>query len=549
MQLKKMTQYDRMGFMDFRKKLPVGIQDFEKLKEEGCVFIDRTALMMRLVREGNAYMLCRPRYFGKSLLISQLASYFRGRRDLFESLEAEGIEKEWLEYAVILLDFSSGVYSAEGKLSSAIDSFLREFEQFYKLPDSSASFSIRFSNIIRAAYQKSGRPVVVLVDDFDKPILDAVFTPQETENKAILRELYSAISGNDFYLKFVFFAGISKFSSVNIFNGTLQLKDISENPVYGALCGFTASDVQSIISNAAIPESSSQELTLDAEKIFDVVDRWYGGYRFSGNGEIVYNPYSVMNCLDFNSPEAFASGEIRHQFWIQTGQPSMLVRMLLKNKWDMFNMLYGLKVDREELMEYQWTENDITSLIYQAGYLTCSECEGTLVQLSMPNAEVVEGMLKAMLCRFTSIGGLSKSGTELESMRGFLASRNVGGFISRFEQAIQSLPLINDDKMECEYVFKMAFHVIANLIGTGVTSDSNSDIMFRVKDDEGKATGYIFELKADKGVALAEVAADAFLRIESRGYEEVFTKDEIECRKVCIVFSSDGSGIAGWMSK
>ena len=134
-------------------------------------------------------------------------------------------------------------------------------------------------------------------------------------------------------------------------------------------------------------------------------------------------------------------------------------------------------------------------------------------------------------------------------MRSFLASRNVGGFISKFEQAIQSLPLIKEDRVECEYVFKMAFHVIANLIGTGVTSDSNSDVMLRVKDGEGKSTGYIFELKADKGIALAEVAADAFLRIESRGYEEVFTKDEIECRKVCIVFSSDGSGIAGWMSK
>ncbi|MBP5175737.1 MAG: AAA family ATPase [Treponema sp.] len=535
--------------MDFRKKLPVGIQDFEKLKEEGCVLIDSTELMMRLVRDGNAYMLCRPRYFGKSLLVSQLASYFRGRRDLFEGLAAEGIEKEWIEYSVITLDFSSGVYSSEGKLSSAVDYMLRGLEQTYRISDAASSFSDRFSGIIRAAYQKSGRPVVVLVDDFDKPILDAVFTPQETENREILRELYGALSGNDFYLKFVFFAGISKFSSVNIFNGTLQLKDISENPVYGTLCGFTAADVQSIIAEAEIPESSDPDQSLDAEKIFDVVDRWYGGYRFSAGGEVVYNPYSVMCCLDFNSPSAFLSGEIRHQFWIQTGQPTMLVRMLLKNKWDLFNMLYGLKVDREELMEYQWTENDMLSLVYQAGYLTCGEGEGRLVQLSMPNAEVVEGMLKAMLCRFTSIGGISRSGTELESMRSFLASRNVGGFISKFEQAIQSLPLIKEDRVECEYVFKMAFHVIANLIGTGVTSDSNSDVMLRVKDGEGKSTGYIFELKADKGVALAEVAADAFLSIESRGYEEVFTKDEIECRKVCIVFSSDGSGIAGWMSK
>ena len=535
--------------MDFRKKLPLGIQDFEKLREEGCVLIDRTSLLLRLVREGNAYMLCRPRYFGKSLLVSQLASYFRGRRDLFESLAIEGLEKEWTEYAVILIDFSSGVYSSEGKLSSAIESMLCDLEQTYKIAKSTAPFSIRLSNIIRAAYQKSGRPVVVLVDDFDKPILDAVFTAQETSNRETLRELYGAISGNDFYLKFVFFAGISKFSSVNIFNGTLQLRDISGNPVYGALCGFTAREVQDIISNAKIPESSTEEQNLDAEKIFDVIDRWYGGYRFSGGGEIVYNPYSVMNCLDFNPPEAFSTGEIRHQFWIQTGQPSMLVRMLLKNKWDLFNMLYGFKVDREELMEYQWTENDITSLVYQAGYLTCGGSEGSLVQLSMPNAEIVEGMLKSMLCRFTSIGELSRSGAELESMRSFLASRNVGGFISRFEQAIQSLPLIKDEHMDSEYVLKMAFHVIANLIGTGVTSDSNSDIMLRVKDADGKSTGYIFELKTDKGVALAEVAADAFLRIESRGYEEVFAQDEIECRKVCIVFSSDGSGIAGWMSK
>lgn len=556
--------------MEFLNRLPIGIQDFEKLREENCFFVDKTDLLYKLVHSGNGYFFCRPRYFGKTLFVSMLDAYFRGRRDLFEGLAIENMEKEWSCCEVLRVDFSAGSYTANGSIEAGFEAFLEPYEEIYGRPETQLTYGRRFERIIRAAYRKTGKPVAVLVDDYDKPVLDASFTDIEIHNMEVMREFYSALNGNDFYLKFVFVTGISKFASVNIFNGTNQLKDISTYSAFSELCGFSELDVHrllttskrlqsELIKKARIKkvrdeagnienESEAEESGISAEKVFSILDKWYGGYRFANDADMIFNPYSVMNCLDANEIEDFESGNIVHQFWIHTGVPDMLVKHLRKQKYDLFNILYGLKVDREELMEYRWTERDLIPLIYQSGYLTrTGDDEGNLVHLAMPNAEIAEGMLKTLLSEFTNIGLISRSGMEIDAMKNFLASRNIGGFINRFGVAMEGVAL--GEKKDREYFYKLAFHVIANLVGNGVSSDTNSDVMFTVDDAEGAPLGYIFQLKADKGLELSDVTEDAFSRIEEQGFAERFAEQKIPCKKVVLVLSSKNGGVVGWNAK
>lgn len=546
--------------MDFLNRLPIGIQDFEKLREENCFFVDKTDLLYKLVHSGNGYFFCRPRYFGKTLLISMLDAYFRGRRDLFEGLAIESMEKEWNGCEVLRVDFSTGLYTEPGTIEAGIESILSRLEGIYGKMEGTSTYGRRFERLIQEAYKKSGKPVAVLVDDYDKPILDATFTDIEIHNMEVLREFYSALRGNDFYLKFVFVAGISKYASVNIFNGTDQLKDISTYPAFSNICGFSEMDVHRLLATSKDlgrkgPARSPEETVtgsgaglVDEAQVFGLLDKWYGGYRFSDDGDMLFNPYSIMNCLDFNDAENFASGDIRHQFWIQTGQPNMLVKMLRKKRYDLFNILYGVKVDREELMEYRWTENDLIPLIYQSGYLTrtCDD-DGESVTLAMPNAEIVQGMVKCILSEITNIGTISKSRSEIDQMKSLLAARNVAGFLVRFEAALEGKGLVMSS--DYEYHRNLAFHVIANLLGDDVSSDTNSDVMFSVEGSNGGRIGYVFQLKTDKGLDLNEVKEDAFARIEERGFAGRFLERGIPCVKVVIVFSSKNGRVAGWAAK
>lgn len=568
--------------MEFFNRLPIGIQDFEKLREEDCFFVDKTDLMYKLVQEGDGYLLCRPRYFGKTMLVSMLESYFRGRRDLFEGLAVENMEKDWTCSEVLRIDFSSGEYSSEQALESGLESILSRYENEYGKSEIPLTFGRRFERLIQLAYQKSGKPVVVLVDDYDKPILDVMFSEKESRNKELLGEFYSALNGNDFYLRFVFVTGISKFASLNIFNGTNQLKDISTYSSFSNICGFTEMDVHRLLSTAkglvsenakkgrgkkSKAEKKSEEETvtnesessselvitnngglISADQVFAVLDKWYGGYRFAHDGDMLFNPYSIFNCLDANDEDAFSSGNVLHQFWIKTGAPALMIKKLKKMNYDLFNILYGLKVDREELMEYRWNDSDILSLIYQSGYLTrTNDDEGELVQLAMPNAEIAEGMLKGLLSEFSKIGSISKSGIEIESMKKILAQKNVGAFINKFSSALEGMPVVR--KSDYEYLYKLGFHIISNLVGSDVSSDTNSDVMFSVDDGEGGLIGYIFQLKMDKGLDVDEVTEDAFARIEERDFAGRFEEQEIPCKKIVVVFSSEKGGVAGWSAK
>ncbi len=509
-------------------KFPVGVQDFEKLREEGYFYVDKTSYIYRLVQEGSFYFFCRPRYFGKSLLLSTMEAYFRGRQDLFEDLDIASLETSWQEYAVIRLDFSTDIFSHEGVLENFIDSMLRSHEETYGIEASRASYPQRLERIIRSAYEASGKPVVVLVDDYDKPILDAAFSPLETSNKETVRSLLSALNGNDYYLKFVFITGITKFESVNIFNGSSQARDISMSGDYRDMCGFLPSDMEAVCGSETI----------------ELLEAMYGGYRFSrvfdSGDKALLNPFSVLNAL--------ANGDFR-PYWLQTGVPGMLVKMLVASGYDLFNILGGVQVDADDLMEYRWTDTDMTSLVYQTGYLTVSSYDGrdNLLTLSLPNSEVATGFYKSLLPYFTRIGSLSRAGSQIAMFRRFLCSGDTSSFVNHFVQAFADAKSLKERKLDSEYALRVALHAVVRLTGFRVDSASPTDVVVRVPLSDG-GMHYIFCLRMDKGLLLEDVVQDAMARIEQKDYESIYPPfgEDVRIRKLVMVFSSKDASLVGW---
>ena len=547
--------------MEFNCKLPIGVRDFEKLREDGYLYVDKTDLIYKLVHSGSSYFLCRPRSFGKSLLLSTLEAYFKGRRDLFQGLAIESMEKEWALHTVIKLDFSSSVYSRQGSLEDELDAILSEYEEVYGRQEWNHTYGRRLHSIIQRAYEKHGKPVALLVDDYDRPVIDALFSDLREHNAQIIEELFAAITSNDFYLKFVFITGISKTASDNFIRGSMQTRDISLYPAYGSLCGITPPELENTLQVLTAVQEKPQRKKdaaeaaetdgpeVETDLIFDALDRCFGGYRFAPEAEMVYNPYSIWTAIDSNSEEDFSTGQILHSSWLELGRPDALVELLIKREYDLFNVIYGTELPRNKLVEYNPYSKNLLPLLYQAGYLTISGGNAVMLSTSMPNAEVVEGILEAMLPHFARIESGSTSTALLSSFESLLRNKNVGGFISRLQETIIN-PYSDTRRFNDEYMFKLLFHIIANLLGTDVSSGiTSSDIMFRVSDGEGDWLTYIFALKMDKGLAIQEVTEDAFARIEEKGYEEQMAVDEKKCVKVVVVFSSEKGGIAGWTAK
>ncbi len=523
--------------MDLSRKLPVGVQDFEKLREEGYIYVDKSEYVYNLTHSGSSYFLARPRCFGKTLLLSTLESYFKGRKDLFEGLKIESLEEEWQDYPIFHIDFSTDVYSTEGNLDVSLNTFLTEQEQRYGKHEERTTYAKRFEHVIHRAYETSGKPVVVLIDDYDKPILDAMFSPVENENREILRNFLSALNGNDYYLKFVFVTGITKFASVNIFNGSNQLKDISLYSEFENICGFSADEIKNNFVQEL--DSLAEKQGIPQDRIFEDFSQKYLGYSFSRNLTKVFNPFSALNALD--------SGELS-SFWFQRGLPSMLIKMLQKSKYDIFALLEGLCVDGDGLMDYKWTEEDLTTVILQSGYLTIRDYDANrnLFELAFPNKEVEVGFLKCLLPFYTNCGSTSKLGSELAALKADLARGDTQAFVNRFSAAVKGLPLLQKSKEEAESVYLLALHTLLRLTGFKIISGaelggSRNDIAI-----QAGSNSYIFVLKMDKGIPLEDILADAFARIEEKSFESKIEEKESEIHKVALVFSSSKPELSGW---
>ena len=515
--------------------LPIGIQDFEDLRRRGCIYVDKTSLVYKLATEGKPYFLSRPRRFGKSLLLSTLEAYFLGKKDLFKGLAIEKLEKEWIQYPVLNISFGSNSYENNERLIARFETILNDSEKKFFVKRTSSNPAERLNNIISSVYEQTGKQVVILIDEYDKPILDALYTEFEEQNRQELRSFYSPLKDMDRYIRFLFITGITKVSHVNIFSGLNQLNDISLSKDYSALCGISESELDEYFVPEIEALAKEQEMTVLEAR--EKLARMYDGYHFTHDVEGVYNPFCLLKCFmerDFGS------------YWFESGTPSFLVKALQNQPLVLSTIVNGRKAKEDQFKNYDPDSKNMLPVIYQSGYLTIKgfSKERRIYTLDFPNREIEEGFLNVLLKKFVKVPD-DDMGLAVDNICDALEDKDVDKVLSIIKAAIADLPTVVKKDM-CENYYESVTHLIFRLTGFNVVSElqsvaGRSDVIVTTKDSV-----FIFELKMDRGRSFEEVAEDALTQINANGYAERFTVSGKSMFKVGVVFSSDGKGMVGW---
>lgn len=366
---------------------PIGIQSFEEIRNSDYVYVDKTTLIYQMVSKGKYYFLSRPRRFGKSLLVSTMEAYFSGRKDLFKGLAMESLEKDWTEYPVLHLDLTGSSYTDVSHLRISLDQHLRKWESLYDVTPMSEEVSSRFKDIIDAAYRKTGQKVVILIDEYEKPIIDNIDNPELMEQfRRELQGFYSVIKGKDNAIRFAFLTGVTKLGKMSIFSGLNNLNDISMDVRYSDICGISEQELKSYFSESV--KTLAEVNGLSVEECYEKLASMYDGYHFSENSIGVYNPFSLLN--------TFNSGKFR-MYWFETGTPTFLVRYLKQGNYNLDNISRN-DVSLETLTGSNYVSPAPITLMYQAGYLTIKDYDlrFNTYNLDYPNEEVKRGFMHSL---------------------------------------------------------------------------------------------------------------------------------------------------------
>ena len=517
-------------------KYPIGIQTFDKIREDGYVYVDKTDLIYSLAHEGTIYFLSRPRRFGKSLLISTLENYFLGREELFKGLKIDALEKDWLTYPVFHIDFNGDDYQTNGMLEEAIESYLDTWEADYGIKKKYNSLGRRFMKILSEAHRQTGRRAVVLIDEYDKPILDVLdrdieiefqgnrMTPEE-RNRNILKGFYSTFKAADRDLQFVFLTGVTKFSQVSVFSGFNQPEDISMSPQYETLCGVTEEELYSVFEEPI--KSMAADYGCSVEEMKAKLKKQYDGYHFSDRLADVYNPFSMLNAL---------KNQRLQSYWSKTGTPTYLIR-LLNHFRENLNELTGKYYVPKEFDDYKADVERPLPMIYQSGYLTIKDYDREMntFLLDFPNDEVKEGFVSLVANNYFGIKEDSDSWVRSAVIA--LRRGEIDEFRTMLTSFLASIPYSmrrKEDEREKERYFHYTFYLILRLISVYTVYTEKQQSQGRVDCIvETKDYIYIFEFK------LNGTADDALAQIEAKGYATPYASDPKKLYKIGISFSSE----------
>lgn len=515
-------------------KYPIGIQTFERIRKEGYLYVDKTNLIHKLVTMGSIYFLCRPRRFGKSLLISTLKAYYEGKKELFQGLAMEELEQDWHQYPVFHLDFNGEKFTKPEVLEQKIEGFIAAAEQRYGKDSIVTTTGERFISVLRRAYEQTGRRAVVLIDEYDKPILDVIDTPIEAENRETLKALYSTFKGADAYLQFVILTGVTKFAQVSVFSGFNQPEDISMVPDYETLCGISQAEVDSyfatpIAEMATRHKCTPQEMCLRLKAQYD-------GYHFSEDMIDVYNPFSILNALK--------SKQLR-DYWFSTGTPTYLVRLLNHND-EQINELIGKYYDASLFADYRADVEKPLPMIYQSGYLTIKgyDPRRNRYLLDFPNNEVRRGFL-AILANDYLKPRRNEVSTWVADAVTLLEDGETEEFRLSLTAFLASIPYDSHASIAsmelCEKHFQYTFYLLLRLMGVHCMRIEQTQSQGRVDCTlEMPEVVYILEFKLDG------TAQDALNQIEKNGYAKQYLNDKRTVRCIGIVFSSETRTVSDW---
>ena len=517
-------------------KYPIGIQSFDRLIEDGFVYVDKTDMIYSLVKEGMIYFLSRPRRFGKSLLVSTLKNYFLGRKELFKGLKIDSLENEWKVYPVFHMDFNGGNFTCKGALNAMIDDYISGWEKLYDISgvDKEVGLGVRFRHVLSKAHEVSGRRAVVLIDEYDKPILDVLDVDKdlEEEHRNILKGFYSVFKSADENLQFVFLTGVTKFSQVSVFSGFNQPFDISMHGKYETLCGISQAELEASFRESI--DDMREFYRCSYEEMMSMLKSQYDGYHFSDKMTDVYNPFSLLN--------AFSTGRIS-DYWFKSGTPTYLIRLLSHTNENM-NEITGKYYSAEEFIDYKATVELPLPMIYQSGYLTIKDFDlrRNAFLLDYPNNEVKKGFLSLVAGSYFNTkesiySWIRNASFQLED--GMIEDFRIG--LTSFLASIPYTMRRKENERERERYFHYTFYLIMRLIGVYTVYTEKVQSHGRV-DCIVETPGYIyiFEFKLDGS------ADEAMRQIEEKGYAREYESDNRKLYKIGAVFSSETGTIEEW---
>ncbi len=516
------------------RKLPIGIQSFEDLRKKEFLYVDKTALAWRIANSGKAYFFSRPRRFGKSLLLSTFKAYFEGRKDLFKDLAIEQLETEWEAYPILRLDLNAEKYDEPKGLEAILNSHLNLWEDRFGKDEREKTPADRFSGVIRRAYEQTGKQVVVLIDEYDKPMLQALGNEALSEAyRSMLKGFYGVLKSADDYLRFAFLTGVTKFAQVSVFSDLNQLRDISMEEDYATLCGITKAELLEVFTPELKRLAEKKNLTF--EETVDKMTAMYDGYHFHSQGEGMFNPFSVLRALEsreFNS------------YWFQTGTPTYLVKLLQDTEYDIRKLIEGVKVDSSDFSEYRADPHNPIPMIYQSGYLTIQgfDEDSEVYTLGFPNNEVSYGFLRFLVPYYTPVSS-DKITSLLDRYVDDLHAGDVPAFLEEFKAFFAGIPYeLSDDK---ERHYQVVFYLVFRLLGRRTTIDAEvrsargrADAVIKTKDRI-----YVFEFK------LNGTAEQAMAQIETQGYLEPYATDPRQKVAVGVEFSKEKRNIDRYIVK
>ena len=518
--------------MTTQKKYPVGIQSFEKIRTEGYVYVDKTRYVYDLANgAANYYFLSRPRRFGKTLLTETFHCYFDGRRELFEGLAIDSLEKDWTVYPVIHFDLSRGKLFDEQSLNIFLTHVVELNEERLGVSGVDEPLNIRIDNLIRNTYKKYNRQVVVLIDEYDAPLLDAAHDGDLLHNlRQIMRNFYSPLKGCHNYLRFVFLTGITKFSQLSIFSELNNIVNVSMLPQYADICGITEDELKTQLHRGVADLASSMDCSVD--DMYAKIKEYYDGYHFCRKSSDIYNPYSLFQALEYS--------EIK-PYWFESGTSSFILNLLAKYTFDPTG-LDPIYLDITSFDVALEQSQSAYPLLYQSGYLSIKSYDSVseLYCLAFPNEEVRLGLMKSLLPNYLGANA-DMAKTIIGRMRALISSDDIDSALRLLQTFLGTVPYCRDTQYEGHY--QQMLYIIFTLLGAEChveehTQKGRIDMLLK-----NSKRIFVIEIKVDES---AQAALD---QIEERRYADRFALDPLPVTKVGVNFSTSERNITEWRVK
>ena len=515
--------------MQQRQLYPIGIQTFEKIRKENYFYADKTEYVYRMTHSGTNYIfLSRPRRFGKSLLVSTLKSYFEGRKDLFKGLVIDSLETEWTQHPVLHFSFASAKHMDKERLESELNVKLAEYERVYGKAAEETEPNQRLMGLIKRAYEKTGQQVVVLIDEYDAPLLDVV---HEDENLPVLRQVmrnfYSPLKDCDPYLRFVFLTGITKFSQLSIFSELNNIKNISMEPAFAAICGITKEEMLTQMTEGIARLAEGEEMTYD--EAVAALTKMYDGYHFAWPSPDIFNPFSLLN--------AFADGRL-NAYWFGSGTPTYLLEMMKKFQF-LPTALHETLSAVDEFDVPTHTMTNVLPLLYQSGYMTIKGYDRLTDSylLDVPNKEVRIGLVRSLIPYYIMPDAMPTNSTVRELFRA-LYHDDIDGALKILQTFLSTIPYVNGAKTEGHWqqVLFIIFSLLGNYCDVEVhTAKGRIDLVLVTP-----TRLYLIETKLDQS------AEAAMQQIDLKQYDKRFALYTLPVVKVGINFDDESHTLTDW---